>query len=863
MTFGILCNSVKSFSQGWFDTSVILLLSMNMRESFFFLGILILSSKTTGQTCRGKCGDVLEECSCQATCVSLLNCCTDYNQFCFQTSPQSSSMLGGRALKILSLVLRPDGHFICRFKGEIEREGFIDDEGHACCISPLLYETGWIPFDISTDGTNFDRSGEYLSVRPNKADPAFEVTLVNATKWQNYGTPNVAGQLKMTWNSSVIKTEEVNVELWGYREVNRSSVAETSSLQAELSYLYSLGRNLPNTGVFSFLPEAKKDFSDWELGNIRITAGSKSEGERNIQGLWSRGHVLAWHLEQAFRDDSSSWAQNKCLQWDHLESKLPSFLKELVDCPCTLAQARADTGRFHTDYSCDIERGSVCTYHPGSVHCVRAIQASPNHASGQQCCYDSVGALVLTGDSIGGSTPDRAHDWGSPPYREPPRVPEYSHWLRDVMSFHYCCLWSDYCHIYFKHRPSSGCRNYRPPKAGVILGDLHFVTFDGLRYTFCGKGEYYLMLSPNRELSVQARTEQVKLRNAQCLLGSDMVKKDRCSVSGTLAKATRLSSVAMKERSSNVIEVRLAGYRLQVLRNQKILPFTEQRWMDLQGAFVFAPSPQNVTVMFSSGVGVEVRILDGTMAVTVLLPPEFSNHTKGLLGLMNSDPSDDLMTQLGEVIPSADATLEEFFTFGAGWNISKTSSLFTYDTKYLLDSYYFPPSHDAAFVPAFSLPERPDHPLVADMLSMCRGEGAHFCKYDTLITRSLAEGKATLRAYQSHQALMEALKPVVSCGWLPSPRNGKKNGSHYLQGSTLNFTCNEGYILYGSRERTCVDDSSWTGEQPYCFTEDNVGFVLGAIGSISSLVTIGIMIELHNRKQNRIPAELIQRSDRS
>jgi len=91
--------------------------------------------------------------------------------------------------------------------------------------------------------------------------------------------------------------------------------------------------------------------------------------------------------------------------------------------------------------------------------------------------------------------------------------------------------------------------------------------------------------------------------------------------------------------------------------------------------------------------------------------------------------------------------------------ISKASSLFTYDTKYLLDSYYFPPSHDAAFVPAFSLPERPDHPLVADMLSMCRGEGAHFCKYDTLITQSLAEGKATLRAYQSHQALMEALKP--------------------------------------------------------------------------------------------------------
>ena len=54
---------------------------------------------------------------------------------------------------------------------------------------------------------------------------------------------------------------------------------------------------------------------------------------------------------------------------------------------------------------------------------------------------------------------------------------------------------------------------------------------------------------------------------------------------GTLAKATWLSSVAMKEKTSDVIEVRLAGGRLQVLRNQKVLPFTEDetelRWMDL------------------------------------------------------------------------------------------------------------------------------------------------------------------------------------------------------------------------------------------------------------------------------------------
>ncbi len=97
--------------------------------------------------------------------------------------------------------------------------------------------------------------------------------------------------------------------------------------------------------------------------------------------------------------------------------------------------------------------------------------------------------------------------------------------------------------------------------------------------------------------------------------------------------------------------------------------------ISLLGVFVFAPSPQNVTVILLSGVGVEVRVHEGTMAVTVLLPTEFTNQTQGLLGVMNSDPSDDLLTQLGEVISSADATPEEIFTFGTGCECDRLLNL--------------------------------------------------------------------------------------------------------------------------------------------------------------------------------------------
>ena len=63
--------------------------------------------------------------------------------------------------------------------------------------------------------------------------------------------------------------------------------------------------------------------------------------------MWTEDHALAWHLGQEFRQNSAAWALEKCLAWDTLEGRLPNFLEETIDCPCTLAQARADTGRFH------------------------------------------------------------------------------------------------------------------------------------------------------------------------------------------------------------------------------------------------------------------------------------------------------------------------------------------------------------------------------------------------------------------------------------------------------------------------------------------------------------------------------------
>lgn len=66
-----------------------------------------------------------------------------------------------------------------------------------------------------------------------------------------------------------------------------------------------------------------------------------------MDAVWTEDHALAWHLEEKFSQNSAQWALDKCLAWDQLETELPNFLSDTIDCPCTLAQARADTGRFH------------------------------------------------------------------------------------------------------------------------------------------------------------------------------------------------------------------------------------------------------------------------------------------------------------------------------------------------------------------------------------------------------------------------------------------------------------------------------------------------------------------------------------
>ncbi|XP_012604777.1 sushi domain-containing protein 2 isoform X1 [Microcebus murinus] len=780
------------------------------------------------ESCSLRCGQPEGPCSCHPTCTGLSTCCSDFRDFCLEISPYSGSLMGGKDFVVQKLNSSTDSVVICRFKESIQTRGHIDSSGQVHCVSPLLYESGRIPFTVSLDnGRSFPHAGTWLAVHPNKVSETEKSHLVNETRWQYYGTEGTTGNLSLTWDTSALPAQAVTIELWGYEEMGRPYSGEWT---AKWSYLYPLASNISNSGFFTFTPEpASPKHQEWKVGALRITDSRNYPGQKDVQALWTNDHALAWHLGSDFREDPVAWALAQCGAWEQLEDQLPDFLEELPDCPCTLAQARADSGRFHTDYGCDIEQGSVCTYHPGAVHCVRSVQASPRYGAGQQCCYTADGTQLLTADSSSGSTPDRGHDWGAPPFRTPPRVPGMSHWLYDVLSFYYCCLWAPACPRYMQRRPSNDCRTYRPPRLASAFGDPHFITFDGTKFTFNGRGEYVLLEAALTDLRVQARAQPGLTPN------------------GTQTRGTGLTAVAVQEDDSDVVEVRLAhrAGALEVLLNQEVLSFAEQSWMDLKGMFLSVAAQDRVSVMLASGAGLEVGIQGPFLSVSVLLPEKFLTHTRGLLGTLNSDPTDDFTLRSGQVLPSS-ASPRDLFQYGADWAVHNASSLLTYDSWFLRRNFLYQPRHDPTFEPLFPGEAALSPSLALEAAELCGDDP--FCNFDVAATGNLSTGNATRAAHLLHQHRAQSLQPVVSCGRLAAPLNGHKDSIRYLVGSTLHFHCHSGYSLVGADTSTCQADGTWSTPTPECQPGRSYAVLLGIIfGGLSVVAAVALAYVLLRR----------------
>lgn len=57
---------------------------------------------------------------------------------------------------------------------------------------------------------------------------------------------------------------------------------------------------------------------------------------------------------------------------------------------------------------------------------------------------------------------------------------------------------------------------------------------------------------------------------------------------------------------------------------------------------------------------------------------------------------------------------------------------------------------------------------------------------------------------------------MVHCVALPAPESGTKYGDVTSYEATVSFTCDKGYFLTGSANRTCQADGEWSGNKTVC-----------------------------------------------
>lgn len=64
------------------------------------------------------------------------------------------------------------------------------------------------------------------------------------------------------------------------------------------------------------------------------------------------------------------------------------------------------------------------------------------------------------------------------------------------------------------------------------------------------------------------------------------------------------------------------------------------------------------------------------------------------------------------------------------------------------------------------------------------------------------------------------------CGDPGVPVHGIRLGEEFTVGSVVRFSCEPGYVLRGSPERTCLANGTWLGTQPECQGKAMIGWVL-------------------------------------
>ena len=56
----------------------------------------------------------------------------------------------------------------------------------------------------------------------------------------------------------------------------------------------------------------------------------------------------------------------------------------------------------------------------------------------------------------------------------------------------------------------------------------------------------------------------------------------------------------------------------------------------------------------------------------------------------------------------------------------------------------------------------------------------------------------------------------MDCGYITTPQNGSKFGGEITYPHFIEFSCDEGFIMLGSKTRNCLANGTWSGQRTIC-----------------------------------------------
>ncbi|XP_053376387.1 uncharacterized protein LOC123533517 isoform X2 [Mercenaria mercenaria] len=429
-----------------------------------------------------------------------------------------------------------------------------------------------------------------------------------------------------------------------------------------------------------------------------------------------------------------------CIRWyneNHKEKQHLDYISSLTpECPCDIWLSRFDPWFW---------RIGLHRWRKDVTHaCVDMLHVGNFGQYGKSCCYDLRTWLWVYERPLAGG-----FQLYSPQY-------PLEHIQNDVIPKTKCCVNSDYCNLYYELRPTGSCYVSSSYDYGVFWGDPHFITLDGLNFTFNGLGEFTLLQirTANYTFDLQARTERA-------------IKKD-----GNLSDATVFSVFAVKDSTNASLQVELNRAKDGMILHGNKIDLTKQFYASVEpydpivyfptdpreGNLIIFKQDETISVSFPTmGITLNISVNVEMLSLNTGVSKSLKGHTTGLLGNYDGNPDNDFSMPSGTVL-RADLTEREVFEYGKSWEINPDNSAFIYDEGKSHSNY-----HNNSYVPRFL--DEADPVKRAEAEKSCNGSHNIECVFDFVFTekKEIADQTNIIRAQSdSTRSELEIMVPSLT-----------------------------------------------------------------------------------------------------